>query len=179
MSAQASRRFCLFTPLILLGISPALAQSMKPGLWEYKSTVEVHNPEMQAAMAAMQAELAAMPPEQRRQMEQMMGAQLPSGKPGAQVMKVCITPEKASAFDVQTDTKCTQKVTQKSKDSVKFSFACQGEPPTKGEGSLSFQGDTRFSGKFQVESKVDGELQKVSMSQEGKWLGSDCPAQRK
>ena len=62
---------------------------------------------------------------------------------------------------------------------MKFSFSCAGEPPTKGEGTLSFQGDTRFSGKFQVESKVDGELQKVSMSQEGKWLGAACPAPKK
>ena len=75
-----SAAFALFAALLLggpvgeVGAQPAL----KPGLWE----MQIKNPEMEAALKQMQQQMAAMPADQRAQMEKMMsqkGAAMGSG----------------------------------------------------------------------------------------------------
>lgn len=153
------------------------AQSMKPGLWEYQSTVKSQSGEMEAAMAEMQKQMASMPPEQRRQMEQMMaqsGVQMGAGKGGAQVMRMCITPEEAAKLDLQSDPNCKQEITQRSGNTFRIRFSCGGEVPSSGEGTYSFRGDTAFSGKFSMQVRDGGKTERMDMTQEGKWLGANC-----
>ena len=76
----------LFVVLLLgaLGGGAFAQPALKPGLWE----MQIKNPEMEAALKQMQQQMAAMPAEQRAQMEKMMsqkGAAMGSG--GA--MRVC------------------------------------------------------------------------------------------
>ena len=49
----------------------AAAQDFKPGLWEIKQKPEL-DPQRQAQMEQMQKQMAALPPEQRKQLESMM-----------------------------------------------------------------------------------------------------------
>jgi hypothetical protein len=58
-------------PLAVACLS-ASAQSMKPGLWEHSFTMKSQSGKMEQGMAEMQQQIAAMPPEKRKQMEQMM-----------------------------------------------------------------------------------------------------------
>ena len=61
----------LCAALLLAGSALAQAQSIKPGLWEVKMQPQL-SPERQAAMAQAQQQLAQMPAEQRKMMEEMM-----------------------------------------------------------------------------------------------------------
>ena len=51
--------------LLALASAAAPAQTLKPGLWEISNKAG-GNPQMDQAMAQMQQQLAAMPPEQRK-----------------------------------------------------------------------------------------------------------------
>ena len=61
--------------LLLAASFCAGAQSMKPGLWEISSIVQADGGTMAQEMAQMQKELADMPPEQRKMMQDMMAKQ--------------------------------------------------------------------------------------------------------
>jgi hypothetical protein len=54
---------------------PALAQNMKPELWEITNNMTSSDGLMQAKIAEMQKQMASIPPEQRKMMEQMMSKQ--------------------------------------------------------------------------------------------------------
>jgi hypothetical protein len=162
---------------LLVAAGGAQAQAMKPGLWEYRSTMKSQSGKMEASMAEMHKQMASMPPEQRRQMEQMLaqsGMQMGQGSGGAQVMRACITPAEASNFDVQSDPDCKQQVVQRSGNVVRIRFSCGGEVPSQGEGTLTFNGDSGFSGKFRVETRAPGEADRMDITQEGRWLGANC-----
>ena len=162
---------------LVLGHSGAYSQSMKPGLWEFQSTMKSKSGEMEAAMAEMQKQMAAMPPEQRRQMEQMLsaqGVQLGAGKGGAHVVRVCISPEEAARFHVQDDPGCKQDIVQRSASTVKIRFSCGGEIPSQGEGTISLRGDTGFNAQFSIQTRADGKTDRMDMTQQGRWLGASC-----
>eukprot|EP01034_Spumella_vulgaris_P000504 gene504-674_t len=68
----------------------AAAQNIKPGLWEISSKMG-GNPEMDQAMAQMQQQMAAMPPEQRKMMQDMMakqGVNMATGPGGTMLTKM-------------------------------------------------------------------------------------------
>ena len=158
----------------------AAAQSIKPGLWEV-STKMGGNPEMDKAMAQMQQQMAAMPPEQRKMMQDMMakqGGAMPTvGSGGGMAMKVCITPEMAARNDMPTQTEgdCTTTVTSRSGNTMKMKFVCT-KPPSSGEGTYTFMGDTAYTMKMTMSSQHQGKPQNMSMDGQGKWLSADCGA---
>ncbi|MBV9891003.1 MAG: DUF3617 family protein, partial [Rhizobacter sp.] len=50
----------------------AFAAGMAPGLWEHSVKFKSQSGDMEARKARMQAEIAAMPPERRKMVEEMM-----------------------------------------------------------------------------------------------------------
>src|ERR1700712_4105950 len=79
--------------LVLFSVAAA-AQTQAPGLWE--STMTMKGAEMDKAMADLQAKLATMPPDQRKQIEAAMaGRGLSLGSQGL-TTKICITKEQAA-----------------------------------------------------------------------------------
>lgn len=152
------------------------AQTMKPGLWEHTSSTKSQSGEMERAMAEAQKRLAAMPPEQRKQLEQAMGMQLGSTAGGRNTLKICVTQEDAAKFDIQSDPNCRQQVTQRGGGTVRIKFSCGGEMPSEGEGTMTFKGDSAFSGTFTMQVRSQGKSDQMEITQEAKWLGSDCGA---
>jgi len=139
--------------LMALLSSVAHAQSTKPGLWEINQKVG-GNPEMDKAMAEMQQQLASMPPAQRKQMEQMMAAQgVKLGQGGGMSVQVCVTPEMAAQQEVpvQKEGDCTTKVQSRSGNTMKVAFSCKN-PPSSGEGTYVFRGDTGYDMKMLVKT---------------------------
>jgi hypothetical protein len=65
--------------------------NMTPGLWEHTYTVKTQSGELEQAMAHMQQQLAGLPPEQRKMVEQMMAAQGVGFGEKANTIKMCIT----------------------------------------------------------------------------------------
>ena len=154
-------------------------QKMRPGLWEHSVNMKSQSGQMEAAMAEMQKSLASMPPEQRKQMEQMMAQQGVGMGPKGQTVKVCITKEQADLDNVPQQEGCTQKVQRVDASTMKVAFACkggQGQPPSSGEGTISMQGPTAYTGQFRFKTQNQGKPEQIDMAQSGKWLSENCGA---
>lgn len=177
----AIRPMMIFALLAALAATPALAQNWKPrpGLWEMQSTMKTGSGKLEAAMAQMQEQLAAMPPEQREQMQKMFkqqGMSLP--QPGAPMtIKVCMTQKEIDAERLPMREGCTQKRTQTGPNTMKVSFQCpggNGEPPSSGEGTVTMKGSTAFDGQYRMNVTSHGQTEQMDMTQQGRWLGADC-----
>lgn len=154
----------------------ALAQTkMRPGLWEHNFTMKSQSGQMEQAMSEMQKHLASMPPEQRKQMEQMMAQQGMSMGANGRSVRMCITKEQAERDEVpQQDGNCKQQVVQRSANTIKVKFTCTGNPPASGESEVTFAGPTAYTGKSVVDTTVDGKPDRMTMEQRGKWISADC-----
>jgi hypothetical protein len=165
--------------LALAGVMPsALAQmAMKPGLWENSVQMRSGNGQMEAAMAQMQSQMASLPPDQRKMMQDMMAKQGVGVGAQPNTVRVCVSPEAAARGEMPaSDGKCQQTITQRSATGMKFSFNCPGNPPTRGEGEYRFDGPGAYSGKMVMNTLVDGKPERLEMMQSGRWLGADCGA---
>jgi len=171
------------TPLLLAAATLALAaaahaQTTKPGLWEITNKMQSSSGEMEKAMANMEKQMAGMSPDQRKQMQDMMakqGISMAPGGGGGMTMKVCITKEMAERNELgqqqQGDCKSTQ--SPRSGNTMKFSYVCT-QPPSSGEGLMTFTGDTAYTMKMNTTTTVKGKPEKMSMDASGKWLAADC-----
>ena len=82
---------CLLLGLAATGAAHAQTRPV-PGLWEDSAEINTGSSEMGAAMAKMQEQLAAMPPEQCEQMEAAMGMGMSAAPGQGMTFKVCLTP---------------------------------------------------------------------------------------
>lgn len=170
---------------LLAAASTAVAQTprMKPGLWEMRSQMQGGSGAMSAQMAQQMAEaqrqLQALPPEQRRQMEEMMKAQGLGGLsvgPQGTSLRICVTPEQAARDELpQAEPGCTQEVQRRGKV-WHYRFSCQGNPPMSGEGEYTLTSATAASGQMRLRSVVDGQPQTMNVATTSTWLGADCGA---
>jgi hypothetical protein len=156
---------------------PAAAQEMKPGLWELSNKISSSDGQLSAAMAEAQKQLASMPPEQRKAMQQMMernGVQMNIGAGGALASRMCMTKEmiQRKEFPVQ-EGDCKQKVTPVSGNRMKVAFSCT-RPPASGDGEIVVDSDTSYRVKMHIKSTNGGQQRVVDMDATGKWLGADC-----
>lgn len=150
------------------------AQIQKPGLWEHSTTMQASGGEMAQQLAEMKKQMAALPPDQRKAMEHMMGMSVTSDGQ-TMTVKHCITPEDAAkAFMPSHDDECKYTITQRSASSIKARFVCTDEGRTSGDGEYRFSGDTAYSGRFRVTTLVDGQPERMDMKQSGKWLSAQC-----
>ena len=148
---------------------------IRPGLWEHTFTMKTQSGEMEQAMSQMQSELANMPPEQRKMMEQMMAAQGVGIGPQGTTVKLCISKEDAARDYVPlNDGDCRQEVIRRTGNTIRFKFNCAGDPPSSGEGEVTFLNQKSYTGKTTINTKVDGKPERMDMTQTGKWLADDC-----
>ncbi|GAB4202383.1 MAG: DUF3617 domain-containing protein [Tibeticola sp.] len=157
--------------------APAWAQSQKPGLWEVRTKMG-GNPEIDRAQAEMQKALAGLSPQQRKQMEAMMGAHgvgLGTGADGGIVTRICISKEMAEQKvpPVQTEGHCTTTVTERSANRMKARFTCTN-PPSNGEGEWTFRGDSGYTMKMTTTTVHNGKPQTATMEGQGRWVSADC-----
>jgi len=166
--------------LVLLAALPPLvaAQTTKPGLWEMTNKIG-GNARMDAAMAQMQQQMASMSPAQRKQMQDMLarqGMSMPGTAPGGGMsMKVCITPEMAARNEAPpvAEGDCQHEVVSRSAQAMKIRFTC-AKPPSSGEGTVSFQGDSGYTTVMDVTTQVDGKPEKMRVEGQGRWLAASC-----
>jgi Protein of unknown function (DUF3617) len=163
-------------PLAVAAAS-ANAQTMKPGLWEMTNKMG-GSPEMDQAMAQLQQQMANMPPEQRKMMEDMMakkGMGMGGVSPGGIVVKACITKEMAerNQMPMQHSGDCTNTISDKTSTGMKMKFTCTN-PPSSGEGQFSFMGDTAYTMKMKISTAAQGKPQVTTVDGSGKWVNSDC-----
>jgi hypothetical protein len=171
----------MFVTLAVLGSALGVnAQTMKPGLWEISHKMQGGSGDLGAKMAAAQEQMAKMPPEQRKMMEDMMakqGVTMGAGGPaGGMTLKICMTKEMAERDEVpagQGD--CTSTKSPRVGNTMKIAFTCT-KPPSSGEGQITFNGSDAYAMKMTVNTAVKGQPQKMDMESSGKFLGADCGA---
>lgn len=163
---------------LTLALATGASAQTRPGLWEITNKMQSSSGEMEKAMANMEKQLASMPPDQRKQMQDMMAKQGMSMGPstgGAVNVKMCITKEMAERNELpqqqQGDCKTTQ--SPRSGNTMKFSYVCT-QPPSSGEGVMTFNGDTAYTMKTATTTNVKGKAEKMTMDASGKWLSADC-----
>ena len=165
--------------LLAMVCTLAAAQSIKPGLWEV-STKMGGNPEMDKAMAQMQQQMAAMPPEQRKMMQDMMarqGVNMAAGPGGTMLSKMCLTKEmvERNQLPVHEKGNCTNTVSNQSAAGMNMKFVCT-DPAATGEGRVNFKGDSAYDMKMTMNSNHQGKPMTTTLDASGKWLGADCGA---
>jgi hypothetical protein len=166
-------------PFVIAAASgAAIGQNLKPGLWEITQRMQTGSGQMENQMAQMQQQMANMPPEQRKMVEEMMARQGvkmgQGGAGGGMSLKVCMTKEMVERHEVPTqrgDCKTTQQPRVGS--TMRVSFACTN-PPSSGEGEVTFSGPESYQMKMVVNTQMQGRPEKINMDGAGKWLGSDC-----
>ena len=152
----------------------AQTHKMRPGLWEHSHTMTSQSGQIEQATAQMQKQLAALPPEQRKMMEQMMQKQGVSMGPKGTSVKVCVTQADADRDQLPADSGCTWQVTQRSANAMKTKFTCVGPPPSSGEGEFTFLSPTAYTGKAVMQMVVDGKPERMNLEHSGRWLSADC-----
>ena len=157
---------------------PAAAQTLKPGLWEITNKMQSGSGQMENAMAQMQQQLASMPPDQRKMIEEQMaksGVKMGSAGPaGGMSVKVCMTREMVEKNEMpsqQGDCKTTSQ--SRAGNTMKMAFACTN-PPSSGDGQVTFNGSESYSSRMNVSTQVQGKPEKMAMEGSGKWLAADC-----
>jgi hypothetical protein len=161
--------------LVLAG--PAAAQRLSPGLWEHSVTMKGAGGEMAAAMAKMQKEMAAMPPEQRKMMQDMMARQGMRIGSTDQTMavKTCITPDQAARDQVPPpDGNCRMTSQERSGNTLRVKFECTGEHKGSGEGEYTFISDKAHKGRTVITTTVKGKPERIEIDHTGRWLAADC-----
>ena len=165
----ATLRFVFLGPILLAGA--VWAQTMKPGLWEITN-------HMQGAaggqMAELQKQMAAMPPEQRKMMQDMMakqGVQMGAGGAGGMSVKMCLTPDMVERNEVAPKQQgdCTHTTSPRVGGTMKYSFKCT-KPVSSGQGEVIFSSPEAYSMKMSMTSAE----RSMDMQATGKWLGANC-----
>ncbi|HEU6454168.1 MAG TPA: DUF3617 domain-containing protein [Roseateles sp.] len=163
--------------LLLAGLAAgaAPAQTMKPGLWEFKQTPQL-DPARQAQMAEAQKAMDSMPPERRQMIEQMMsqrGVNVNMAG-GTVTIKTCVTKEQAerNMAPVTQRGNCTQDV-KRSGNVIRTHFACT-DPASEGDATVTLHGNEGFTNDVTVRHQRQGKTETTQVSGEGRWLGTDC-----
>jgi hypothetical protein len=160
---------------------PSLAQDIKPGLWEVSNKMTSANPETDQAVSMLLQYMANLPPEQQQRVKEMAASQgmtMPKFAPDGGVgVSACVTPEMAARKQVPNfqQGECTSNNVA-IEGGMKMAFVCS-KPKSRGEGTLTFISDTRFTMKMNVTSSVRGKPEQVTINSDGNWLSANCPAQ--
>ncbi len=167
--------------VVLSGTAWAQGSGMKAGLWEVKQIKQVMDGQDMAAQMAsaqkeMQAAMANMPPEQRKQMEAMMGRQgAPAMTPGGGT-RICISPAMA-AMDkpmVDPEGRCEPAKMSRSGNKTSFAINCTTDGRTTvGKGESTHSGDSVTTRMDMTMTDASGRHTMQSESQM-KFLGADC-----
>ncbi len=189
---------------VLTGVLCAVAAQadvkidMKPGLWE--NTIKMsdqsarqmqaaYGDQMKQAMVEMQKQLAEMPPEQRKMMEEAMaasgmkiteqGVTYDGGNVSISndktVVKNCVTQADIDKGRFREEEEgCTSTLKQVDKKRIEATEICSGESPSSSEMEIHFHSQTHYTGKGKTTQSVEGKPVEITVSLEGKWLAADC-----
>ena len=163
--------------VLLLSTGGAFAQKLKPGLWEITSNVQGGGKEMSAAMANMEKQMASMPPEQRKMMQDMLakqGMQIGAAAGGGMILKICMTQEMVDRDEMAPQKgDCTHTTSPRVGGTMKYSFQC-AKPPASGQGEVTFSSPEAYSMKMTTTTSAGGAERKLDMQSKGRWLDSNC-----
>lgn len=171
------RTFLAFA--IALAAAGAYAgNTVKPGLWEIRTTKQLMDGEdLMADMAAFPAEMKKMmanaPPAQRKQMEAMMSKQT---MPGDNVHRICISPAMAARDQAMftSNNECEPAKVGRSGNKMFYEFNCKTRGGTMvGKGESVAAGDSISNKVDMVMTDARGK-HTINTESQMKYLGPDC-----
>lgn len=168
------RRFAAVAlALASLPVSAHAVDTIRPGLWEFRSThLSVGGlPDMSAQMAQLQQQLKNLPADTRRMIEQQMAQRGVSlGRDGT--VRTCITPEQArqdAIYSGKVEGNCTMTDVVKSGNTVSGTMQCTG-PEATGNFRARIDSPEHFTTRVTMRS-ARGDL---DVETEGRWLAAHC-----
>jgi hypothetical protein len=155
--------------------------AMKPGLWEVKTIKQVMDGkdmmgEMAKAQAEMQQMMARMSPQERKQMEAMMGGQMGMSMAKPNVIRLCVSPEMAARDEstIAADPDCKPSKVTRSGNKTTFEIDCTSHgQKMNGKGESVVAGDSISTKMDMTTSDARGRHTMQSESQM-KFVGADC-----
>lgn len=154
------------------------APQIEPGLWEQSHRMKSESGKLERAAEEMRQQFESLPAAQREMMEQMLEQQgVVLGLD--QTVRRCVTEEEArqgilELMDLAEDEEgCTQTATERGNTLV-FDYACTGATQDRGRGEITFHSTRHYSGRFDLETEMEGQPERMQITHEGKWLGKDC-----
>lgn len=156
---------------------PACAQHLKPGLWEIDNNVADSKGQMAGAMAMAQQQLAQLPPDQRKMVEDMMashGVQLESGSGSGIAVRMCLTKEmvRNDEIPLQQQGNCNTQRLPSGAGQMKMNFSCSN-PPTSGTVDVAFHGDSSYTVKTHV-IQGGNKDNAMDVQSSARWVSADC-----
>lgn len=160
---------------LALAAGSAAAQKQSPGLWEITMQTKSGSGQMESAAAQMQQQLASLPPDQRKMVEEMMAKQGVGRAAGGSAIRVCVTKEQAERGDIPQDPKgnCKNEIGKRSASGMSFKFTC-ASPPSSGTGEIAFSGDKAYTMKMNIDTQIQGRPERMEMTHNGRWVAADC-----
>lgn len=153
----------------------ALKINMDPGLWEHSFSMTSKDGKAEQTMKEMKAQLANLPADQRKLVEDMMAGQGVSLNDEGASVKNCMTQAEIDKGQLpQKDDSCTQELTDLGKNKFKVSISCAGNPPSSGTGEIHFSDSKAYTGKSTYTTGVGDQREIMYVDQKGKWLSADC-----
>lgn len=176
MRAKNVTRVCflliLFSSLTLWAADNVVPLNVKEGLWEV-TVVHSMTGMPTSSMANIPPDvLAKMTPQQRAQVENMMG-----GKPTTDVRKECVTKEKLAKNAAFSNTRgeCTRTVVSSSGRKVEAKFHCE-EKQSVSDGNFVMEAldSDNVKGTMHMAATGSGHNMTMDMTITSKYLGQDC-----
>jgi len=166
--------------LLTASVSMA-APEIRPGLWEVKMQggkgmmSDKDMVKMKQAMEQMKAQLANLPPEQRKMMEQHMGnAGVSVSDSGG--IQICLTKEDVKRDEIpMKDNNCQQKIKERSSKRWSASISCS-HPEMKGDVVATFESERAYSVTTKGTVKERGAVKPFDMTVKMVQVSDSCGA---
>jgi Protein of unknown function (DUF3617) len=155
--------------------APDTPLRVRPGLWESQLSVQTGDPLVDMLLSDAQARMAALPPDQRQNLERMMASRGLALGAQPNTLRACISPEQAAHDELpQAIGPCRSLQTVRSGNTLRVRFECTLEPPLRGDGEVTLQSATAYSGQSRVDTVLMGQPRQVQLRTSGRWLADDC-----
>ncbi|MCX8049872.1 MAG: DUF3617 domain-containing protein [Methylohalobius sp.] len=163
----------VFGAFVGLWMACVQAQTVRPGLWEVTTKFPDH-PELERVRAEAVQRFKELPLEARRVIQEAMrerGVHTDDGM----TSRVCISREMAERAElpVRSEAGCTSVIAGRTAKTMKVKFTCV-DPPSSGEGVVTFQGPERYTMRLVTENGIDGQRQPFVIEAAGRWLSAEC-----
>lgn len=167
---------CVFAAL---GTGPALAQSMRAGLWQMSGDISVEGQpgKIQRLSEAYKKSMAALPPADRKSIDDDAASRHQQITDQGFEVQFCLTPAMVALHQVlfgQLE-RCSVKQSASGAGTVHFSYSC-ADDGSSGEGTVTFSGTTGFKEEIRAASyKQHGTpIPPMTVVSSGRWLAADC-----
>ncbi len=172
-SVKTFRSFSFCFGLCCASFAVQAADSIRPGLWEFRSTrLSVAGmPDMSSQMSQLQQQLKHLPADARRMIEQQMtqrGVSL--GQDGT--VRSCITPEQArhdNVYSGKVEGNCTLNQVVKSGNTVRGRLMCT-DPAASGDFHARVESPEHFTSRVDLKSPR-GDLE---VETDARWVSAQC-----